>query len=215
MHESLYVIRRGQVITTIIFDMGNVLVDFRWEALYHEMGLTGERFDRMAKATVLDPVWNEFDRGVWTDEMMRQAFVERAPELEDKINELFYDRFPDILRKFDYTDEWLDSLKDKGYKLYILSNFSRKGIEEAASELDYIKKADGAVISYTVNMIKPDPGIYECLLNRYHIVPEEAVFIDDNPDNIEAARKFGLNCILFTSKEDADKELEKLGVKYH
>ncbi len=201
------------MITTVIFDMGNVLVDFRWEALFKEMGLTGERFDRMAAATVLDPVWNEFDRGIWTDEMMREAFIERAPELEKEINEMFYKRFPEILRKFDYSDEWLDSLKKKGYKIYILSNFSEKGIREGAAELDYMKKADGAVISYEVKMIKPDPGIYKFLLEKYDIVPEEAVFIDDNEDNIATAKSLGINCIRFTGKAEADAELAKLGVR--
>ena len=54
-------IERYTMITTIIFDMGNVLIDFRWEKLFEEMGFTGEKFDRMAKATVLSPIWNECD----------------------------------------------------------------------------------------------------------------------------------------------------------
>ena len=63
-------------------------------------------------------------------------------------------------------------------------------------------------------MIKPDPKIYEYILEKYDINPAEAVFIDDNADNIEAAKKFGINTILFKGKEDADRELEKLGVTY-
>ena len=69
------------------------------------------------------------------------------------------------------------------------------------------------MISYKVNMIKPDPGIYGYLLDTYDINPSEAVFIDDNSDNIEAAGKFGINTILFKDKETADRELLKLGVK--
>ena len=80
-----------------------VLIDFRWRALFHEMGLTGERFDRMAAATVLDPVWNEFDRGVWTDEMMLDAFIKRAPELEPELRDLMYNRFTELLKKYDYN----------------------------------------------------------------------------------------------------------------
>ena len=202
------------MIDTIIFDMGMVLVDFRWAEVYHEMGLYGERFERMADATVRDPVWNEFDRGIWTDQMMLDAFIERAPELEDEIREVFYDRFPELLRKYDYSDEWLESLKKSGYRIYILSNFSRKGIEEGAKELDYMDKADGAVISYKVKMIKPDPGIYRYLLETYEIDPSKAVFIDDNAGNIEAAKKLGINTILFTGKEDADEKLKAFGVIY-
>ena len=202
------------MIDTVIFDMGNVLVDFRWEALFHEMGIEGEKFDRMAKATVLNPVWNEFDRGIWTDEMMLEAFIKNAPELEPELRDLLYNRFTGLLRKFDYTDEWLDRLKAKGYRIYILSNFSRKGIEEVPDELDYMKKADGAVVSYRVKMIKPDPGIYEYLLKEYNIDPAKAVFIDDNEDNIEAAKKFGINVIRFIGKKDADEKLAALGVVY-
>ncbi len=201
------------MIDTIIFDMGMVLIDFRWKQLYRDMGLTGERFERMANATVLDPVWNEFDRGYWSDEMMQEAFIKRAPELEDEIKEMMGPRFPELLRKYDYTDEWLDTLKSKGYKLYILSNFSGKAFRDCAGELDYVSKVDAAVISYRVNMIKPDPAIYEYILNTYDIDPSKAVFIDDNKDNIEAAKKFGLNVIQFESKQQADEALAALGVK--
>ena len=202
------------MITTVIFDMGNVLIDFRWAELYHEMGLTGERFDRMAAATVLDPVWNEFDRGYWSDEMMLDAFIKNAPELESELKSFMNERFSGLLKKFDYTDGWLDALKAAGYKIYILSNFSDKAFRECASELDYIEKADGAVISYKVGLIKPDPQIYRYLLDTYDIDPGEAVFIDDTAVNVEAARALGINTILFRDKQSADMELEKLGVKY-
>lgn len=194
--------------------MGNVLIDFRWRALYHEMGLTGEKFEKMALATVLDPVWNEFDRGVWSDEMMLEAFIKNAPDLEKEMKEFMNERFTGLLKKFDYTDEWMDALKAKGYRIYILSNFSRKAYRDCAKELDYISKADGAVISYKVGMIKPDPEIYRYLLDTYDIEPSEAVFIDDTADNIEAAKKLGINTILFTGKDAADEELHRYGVMY-
>ena len=202
------------MINTIIFDMGNVLIDFRWKALYHEMGLEGEKFDKMARATVLDPVWNEFDRGEWTDEEILEGFIRNAPDLEKELRDFYGDRFRGLLRKYDYTDEWLDRLKAKGYRIYILSNFSRKAYRECADELDYIKKADGAVISYMIKMIKPDPEIYRYLLDTYDINPEEAVFIDDTEKNLAAARAFGINTILFTGKEDADRALAGHGVVY-
>ena len=205
---------KNGMITTIIFDMGNVLIDFRWRELFTEMGLSGERFERMADATVRDPVWNEFDLGIWTDDMMLEAFIKNAPELEDEMRAMMGEYFPRLLKKFDYTDEWLDRLKAKGYKIYILSNFSRKAFTDCADELDYVKKADVAVISYNIHLIKPDPKIYEYILDTYDINPKEAVFIDDNPANIEAAKKFGINTVLFKDKGSADEELHRLGVEY-
>ena len=194
--------------------MGNVLIDFRWRELFTEMGLSGERFERMADATVRDPVWNEFDLGIWTDDMMLEAFIKNAPELEDEMRAMMGEYFPGLLKKFDYTDEWLDSLKARGYKICILSNFSRKAFTDCADELDYVKKADVAVISYNIHLIKPDPKIYEYILDTYDINPKEAVFIDDNPANIEAAKKFGINTVLFKDKGSADEELHRLGVEY-
>lgn len=202
------------MIKTVIFDMGNVLVDFRWEALFREMGLSGERFEKMAKATVFDPAWREFDRGIWTEEMITDAFLKNAPELSDVILSFMNERFTGLLRKFDYTDEWIDRLHAKGYKVYILSNFSKKAYEECAKDIDFIPKADGAVISYKINMLKPDDEIYEYILKTYDIDPAEAVFIDDTKENIEAAEKFGITGIVFTDKADVDAKLAKLGVTY-
>ncbi len=201
------------MITTVIFDMGNVLIDFRWAQLFREMGLSGERFDRMAKATVLDPVWSEFDRGFWTDEMMLEGFVKNDPGMEKEITQMMNEYFPRLLKKFDYTDEWLDSIKAKGYKIYILSNFSAKAFRDCTDQLDYVSKADGAVISYKVGLIKPDPAIYRYLLDTYDIDPTEAVFIDDVQENLDAAAAFGITGILFTDRKSADEELAKLGVK--
>ncbi len=202
------------MITTIIFDMGNVLIHFRWRELFREMGLSGERFDRMANATVYDPVWNEFDLGNWTDEMMEEAFIKNDPGLEKEIKEMMNERFPGLLKKFDYTDEWLEKLKANGYRLLILSNFSKKAFRDCADELDYVKKVDEAVISWEVHMIKPDPKIYEYIIDKCSLIPEETVFIDDNEDNINAAKKFGINTVLFKGKEDADEQLSKYGVIY-
>ncbi len=202
------------MITTIIFDMGNVLIDFRWRALFHEMGLEGGKFERMAKATVLDPVWNEFDRGIWTDEMMQDAFIKNDPGMEKEIKEFMADRFPGLLKKFDYTDGWLDAIKAKGYRILILSNFSEKAFRDCADELDYVAKADEAVISWKVHMLKPDPEIFEYMIKEYDLVPEECVFIDDNADNIRTADSFGINTVLFTDKPSADEALAEYGVVY-
>ncbi len=200
------------MIDTIIFDMGMVLVDFRWKKLFAEMGLSGEQFDRLAKATVLDPVWNEFDRGVWTEDQMCEAFIKNDPGMEKEIRQLMNETFPGILKKFPYTDEWIDSLKKKGYRLMILSNFSEKALRECAGELGYIKKVDDPVISCKIKMIKPDPAIFQYVIDNYGIVPEKTVFIDDNEDNINAAKAFGINTILFTDKASADTKLAELGV---
>ena len=74
--------------------------------------------------------------------------------------------------------------------------------------------ADGALISYEVKLVKPDRAIYEALCTRFGIVPENAVFLDDRPENTEAARAFGMQAITVESKTQADAALRALGVNW-
>ena len=69
------------------------------------------------------------------------------------------------------------------------------------------------ILSYEVKMIKPMPEIYRLLLERYALKPEECVFLDDSEENIEGARRAGIQTVLFKDRCQAGQELEKLGVK--
>ena len=78
--------------------------------------------------------------------------------------------------------------------------------------MDFVKYADGGILSYREKLIKPNPQIYETLIERYSLVPEKCVFLDDTEKNLKEAEKFGIHTILFTSREKALKELRELGV---
>ena len=80
------------MITTIIFDIGNVLADFTWEAHYRSFGYSEEILERLANATVKNPLWNEYDRGVMSDEEIVQSFIERDPGIEKEIREALRDK---------------------------------------------------------------------------------------------------------------------------
>ena len=75
--------------------------------------------------------------------------------------------------------------------------------------LDYV---DGGILSYRENLIKPDPAIYQLLMERYDLNPEESIFIDDTPQNVEAARKLGIHGIEFHTREQVLQEMAELGV---
>ena len=199
-------------INTVIFDIGNVMVEFCWRDAISNMNLPKDQADRLAKATILSEMWNEFDRGILTYEELVDGFVANDPEIEEVIIRFLEDYYNQIIHPFDYADEWIDSLKEKGYKVYFLSNFSERGFKEFEKELSFVKKGDGAVISYREQLIKPDEGIYKLLLERYNINPGEAVFIDDTRVNIEVARSLGINGIVFETREQVLRDLKALGV---
>lgn len=200
-------------IDTIIFDIGNVLVEFCWQRAVSNMGLDKNIESRLVNATIKSRMWDEFDRGILSEEEIHKGFIDNDPGIEDEINDFWNNYYSQIVRKYDYANEWIRSLKNHDYKVYFLSNFSEMGFRELASELDFVSMGDGAVISYREKCIKPEPQIYEILLSRYNIEPEKAVFIDDTPVNLEAAKRFGINTIHFTDRKKVLEELQKLGVE--
>lgn len=200
------------MITTIIFDIGNVLTDFGWEEFYRSFHYSDEILERLANATVRSEVWHEFDRGNWSDEQIIDAFIQNDPGIEQEIREVFRD-VHGIVTKRDYAIGWIQELKRKGCKVYVLSNFSQKCAAECADALDFLPYTDGGILSYRDKLIKPDPAIYQLLIERYHLIPEECVFIDDLARNTRAAKQCGMHAIVFTTKEAAEEELRKLGVE--
>lgn len=199
------------MITTIIFDIGNVLVDFCWEEYLHSFGFEKEIEKRIAQATVLNGAWNEFDRGSKTEAELIDDFVKNDPEIETEIRCICED-IHDMIRIRDYAIPWVKELKAMGYQVYYLSNFSAKAERECAHALGFLEYMDGGILSYKEKMIKPDSGIYKTLIERYDLIPEECIFLDDLEANCKAANAQGIRTIQFTTKESAVEELKKLGV---
>lgn len=199
-------------ITTIVFDIGNVLADFCWEKHFRNICDSEEQFLRLAKATVMDDAWNQFDKGALSEEALLQIFIDNDPEIEELIRRMF-ENVSDTIETFDYTQAWIRDLKARGYRVLILSNFSEKAYRECGEKLSFVEEADGAVISYREKLIKPDQEIYELLIDRYGLTPAECVFLDDRQENIDGAKRAGMHGIVFTTKVAAGRELKKLGVE--
>ena len=199
------------MIRNLIFDIGNVLTDFRWKEFLQDKGFDEEMIARIAAASVQNPLWCEFDRGTWTEEELMQAFVKEAPQLEKELH-LAYDDIHGMVTPREYAIPWLQELKSKGYGVYYLSNFSKKAEVECSVCLNFLPYMDGGILSYQEKLIKPDPAIYTLLLERYGLMAEESVFLDDTLANVEAARKLGIHGIWFQTKEQAEEELKRLGV---
>lgn len=200
-----------EVIDTVIFDIGNVLAGFEWEKFFESKGYTGEKLERLAGASVMSESWNEYDRGFLSDEETLQCFINNAPEMEKELRDVFAN-VKGMIERRDYAIPWIEGLKKKGYKVLYLSNFSHKALVECADAMDFLPHMDGGILSYREKVIKPMPEIYELLIQRYDLTPQNCVFIDDTEKNLTGASVFGLHTILFKSKAQAWEELEKLGV---
>lgn len=200
------------MIRNIIFDIGNVLTDFRWKEFLRDKGFDEEMIGRIARASVMSPFWNEFDRGEWDTEKLMQEFVRLDPEIEKELH-LAYDDIRGMVTKRDYAIPWIQELKAKGYGVYYLSNFSYKAYVDCADALDFLPYTDGGILSYRDKVIKPGREIYDLLLSRYDLKAEECVFLDDTAANVEAAEKLGFAGIVFQTREQAEEALRAMGVE--
>lgn len=199
------------MIRNIIFDIGNVLADFCWEAFYKGFGYEGEVLERLGKATVKSPVWSEVDRGVWSEEELVEGFIRNDPDMEPEIRRIFQNVHGMVARR-EYAVPWIRSLQEAGYHCYYLSNFSYKAHTECADALDFLEYMDGGILSYQDKVVKPQREIYQLLLDRYGLKAQECVFLDDTEKNLPMAEELGIKTILFRDREQALEELKGLGV---
>lgn len=202
----------NRMIENIIFDVGKVLVEFGWEAYLKSYGFSEEKYEKIADATFRNQIWNERDRGLYEEEEYLRQFCAEAPEYAEDIREVMR-RSPETIHAFDYAETWVKYLKNQGYHLYILSNYSNYMLERNKGEMPFLKYMDGVVFSCQVQELKPEPGIYQKLLSLYDLQPEKSVFLDDRAENCRGAEAFGIHTIQFRNFKQAAAELEKLGVK--
>ena len=200
------------MIQNIIFDIGNVLTDFRWKDYMRDKGFDDAMIERIAKVSVKSPLWDEYDRGDWTTEEIMQAFVDGDPSIERELH-IAYDDVRGMVTIRDYAVDWVRELKAKGYQVFYLSNFGEKPEQDCSDALAFIPYMDGGILSWKEKVIKPDPKIYRLLLERYSLKAEECVFIDDTPINVEEAERQGIHGIVFVSKEQVEADLRVLGVE--
>lgn len=116
------------------------------------------------------------------------------------------------MEEYAYANDWIKSLKAQGYNVYLLSNYGKTAFEAARdyNRLSFLPLVDGGVISYEVQKVKPEPGIYTALLEKYNLKAQECIFLDDRADNIAAAEALGFHGITVDNYEQAVHELLKL-----
>ena len=200
------------MIRTVIFDIGKVLLDFNWRAYLSSFHFDEETYGRIARAVFENPDWVEFDRGILSTEQVIDRFVLSDPKLEKEIRLVCSSLWRTVTR-LDYAVPWVRRLKEQGYRVLYLSNYSDYYFRTTQFALDFLPEMDGGIFSYRVHMVKPDHEIYRKIISDYDLVPEETVFLDDTAVNIKAAKECGLCGIVFQNLEQAKKELEALGVR--
>ncbi|HEY4092309.1 MAG TPA: HAD family phosphatase [Luteibacter sp.] len=195
----------------VIFDFGGVIVDWNPRHLYRKLFGDDEEGMERFLAEVTTQEWNlRQDAGrPWAEAVAE--LTEAHPSQVDLIT-AFHERWEETLKgPIDDSITILHDLKNAGHPLYGLTNWSGETFPIARARYDFFNWFDGIVVSGDEGMIKPDPKLYETLLERYDIDPKRAVFIDDNKANVDAAEALGIHGIHFHSPAQLRSELVALG----
>lgn len=199
------------MIKNIIFDLGNVLIEFNPHN-FIEKNIPLEDRDEVFHMIFKRKEWLELDRGTLSYDEVVRFFVTRFPQYENQIRKFFENKIIDCLKPIEENIEIVRELKKRDYKLYILSNFHYPAFKNVSEKWEFFKLFDGQVISSHSNLLKPEKEIYEEILGKYKLIPRETLFIDDSYENIEAGNKFGLHTIHLENYMELKKKLEEIGL---
>ena len=190
------------MVKNIIFDIGNVILKFSRDFLLSHF-YTGEEYEFLKYELFKD--WEKLDEdAISLDEYYKNVLSSLPPHLQ-KYALSVLNNWEYFMRYSDGIIDLIQTLKQKGYKLYVLSNMTRHFIEREY-KFPIFKEFDGIVYSAPIKMIKPNEDIYKYLLEKYSLIPQECVFIDDIKTNLATAARFGIHTFLYQNNTD---ELKK------
>ena len=193
----------------VIFDLGGVLIYFNPRELIDKIFANVEQKPYGLVQAVLTKPWLDMDRGML-------SFTEVAQALADTYDPAqvchFMESIPAYLNPLADGLQLLQDVKDRGYKVYVLSNLAAYSHEAILKHAGFFEPFDGAIFSYQVGFAKPDPEIYQALLTKYNLVADECVFIDDLEKNISAGKALGIDGIVCDDHMRVRNELVARGI---
>ena len=199
------------MIKNIIFDLGNVLIKFKPHEFLLRFTIDSEYIDQFVLKITRSKTWLELDRGTISLENARNIFLSKYPG-EKEFIEQFFDQWMDMLTPIEGNLEILEEIKELGYRSYVLSNYIKEAFSFVSSKYNFFSIFDGQIISGVENIIKPEKAIYDLLLSRYNLLPEESLFIDDVLFFLKPAKKLGMKTIWNQPGTDLREELRKFGI---
>ena len=184
----------------IVFDYGNVLIQWDPHALYGPYFRDKEK-EGYFLTKICNPQWNQkIDRGESFEDCIEER-VKAFPEWEEPIRmykSQWLDMCPGVIPGM---EEMICSLKKDGRKIYGLSNFSLETFPNALERFPILCEINQYLLSGEVGYIKPQIEIFLIFLKRFNLKPEECIFIDDMKTNVDTAKMLGMNGVVFNSRK--------------
>jgi len=178
----------------IIFDLGRVLVKFNVRNLFRKIITTEEEIDYFLQ-NICTWEWHIQQDLVQDTSQASAPLVQQFPKYQEAI-EAFYGRFLEMIEgTYEKNVKLAMDLKQKGYPIYVLSNFPGDQYDKYEKHNSFLQIFDDKIISGHVGLAKPDTKIYQFAIDKFHLTPERSLFIDDKIENIEGAKQLGIQTI--------------------
>lgn len=185
------------MIKNIIFDIGNIVAYYDLEEALNVFAKNEEEKKFIIDNIVNSPEWSGLglvDIGLLSWDDIIKIIQDRTNNTHDELIEDYCHKHYNYLIVQESMLNLIKDLRNKGYKVYLLSNTNEDSVNYMKNS-GLFESVDGYVLSYLENKVKPNQGIYKTLINRYNLLPEESIFIDDRLDNCETAKLLGMDAI--------------------
>lgn len=200
-----------------IFDFGAVVFQWRPPALLARL-LPHRTPDEAATQALAAQFfqgyggdWSQFDRGSIDVPALVSSIAARTGLTPDEVRTVI-EAVPDELAPLPDTVSWLGRLQQAGHRLYYLSNMPEPYAAYLQRTHAFLQCFRDGIYSSHVGLIKPEPAIFELALQRFGVLAQDCIFLDDHPDNVQVARRLGIHAIQFHDAAQALGELRDAGL---
>ncbi|KXT84697.1 HAD family hydrolase [Streptococcus panodentis] len=203
------------MIDTIVFDMGNVLIEWNPQKVIDFYEKDAERANRLNLAIFQSQIWHQVDKGLLPlSDAVKQVCLRLDGSYSKTIENIFYNWYQALDKRLVLQQAAISYAK-KGYHIYILSNTSEIYYRLEEDWLPIAKVIQGKLLSFEEKLMKPDASIYRCFLERYDLKASNCLFLDDMAENVQAAKTVGMEAIQVfdekTAVEQLNHYLERFG----
>ncbi len=192
--------------TNIVFDLGGVLISWQPRKIVEEVLSSSDECDRALNGIFFHSQWREFDTGIITFEQAIVSFVQNTGLSKSTVVEILKS-YKNSLHPLPHAEKLIDKVNLENTALFVLSNIRPEIFEIIKSRSSFFCKFKGIVISGEIKLSKPDPQIFEYLLNKYKLNASETVFVDDILENVKGAESVGMQGVVFQGPEDCTRKI--------
>ena len=186
------------MIKNVIFDLGGVVVEWNPARVLETFPGNPGLKKHVRENGFFREIWTEFDRGTWNQERFTREAAKLSGYPVADCNALL-EHAKHSLVPVPETEALIARLSRQGFRLYCLSNMSVEHYGYLKGR-DVFRYFDGQVISALEGLLKPERAFFELILERYHLLPDETLFIDDLERNVQGAMALGIHVVHFVDK---------------